>query len=173
MSKFRYGLASLILADIDPANGGALDGTGKELKDVVYRDSFDLVEDEGTTTDHFSEMNPDPEISFTEGGKTTAQVQIMDTSVEMHALLKGGEVVTDGTTGDKTWSKPEAHQNIEKHVTMITDDGYKYVIPRAKIMARKNDQIRRNQIFLFNVSFTPLKPEFEGLAAMDVIEPGA
>lgn len=174
MSKYRYGLNSLVLANIDPANGGALiDGSERDIYDDVYRDTFDLVEEEGTNTEHYSEMDPDPKVVFNEQGKTTAKMQIMDTSVETLALLKGGTVVTDGTNGDKTWSKPNVFQSIEKHVTIVTSDGYKFVIPRAKISARQNNQFRRNGIGLLDVTITPLTPEFAGLAALDVIEPSA
>lgn len=170
MGKMRYGYKSLAMADIDEATGLAKAGTVKELKEDVYRDSFNIVEEEGTTTDHFSEMDPDPKISFTETGKTTATLQVMDTSVDTLALLKGGEVV-DGAQGERTWSKPATTSNIEKHVTLETLDGYKIVIPRAKVSARLNHQVRRNGIALLDVTFTALKPAVEGLATIDVIEP--
>ena len=171
MSKYRYGLASFKIDDINPADGTAA-GTPVELKDDVYRDTFDIVEAEGTTTDHFAEMAVVPNISFTEKGTTSITLQIMNTAVDSLALLAGGEVVTDGTSGDKTWSEPDVYQAIEKYLELETQDGYKVIVPRAKISARKNFQIRRNNIWLLDVTITPLKPEFEGLAAFDMIEPG-
>ena len=171
--KYRYGYKSLKLSDIDPATGLAAAGTAKELKEDVYRDTFDIVEEEGTTTDHFSEMDADPKISFTEGGKTNVRLQVMDTSVETLALLKGGEVVTNGETGDKTYSKPSTAQQIVKYVELETQDGYKIVIPRGKVVARLNHQVRRNGIALLDVTITPMTPEVAGLSAMDTIEPGA
>lgn len=169
MSKFRYGYKSLKLSDIDPATGLASAGTEKELKDDVYRDTFNIVEEEGTTTDHFSEMDPDPKISFQEGGKTNVTLSCMDTSVETLALLKGGAVVD--VAGEKTWSKPRITPQIEKYVELETLDGYKIVIPRGKVSARYNNQVRRNGIALLEVTITPLSPAVEDLATMDIIEP--
>ena len=168
MSKYRYGYKSLKLSDIDPATGLAAAGTAKEMKDDVYRDTFDIVEEEGTTTDHFSEMDPDPKISFTEDGKVNVTLSIMDTSVETLALLKGGEVVT--ADGKKTWSRPKATPQILKYVELETVDGYKVIIPKGKVKARINHQVRRNGIGLLEVTITPLSPDVEGLNSFDVVE---
>lgn len=174
MAKYRYGYKSLKLSDIDPATGLALAGTSKELKEEVYRDSFDMVEEEGTTTDHYSEMNPDPKISFTEDGKTNLTLSIMDTSVETLAMFKGGEVVavTDSTSGKttKTWSKPNSSPQIEKFIEMETQDGAKIIVPRGKIKARINNQVRRNGIALLEVAIVVQDPGVDGLASIDVVE---
>lgn len=170
MSKYRYGYKSLKLSDIDPATKLAKAGTEKELKEDVYRDSFDIVEEEGATTDHFSEMDPDPKISFSETGKTNITLQIMDTSVDTLALLKGGSVVVD-VNQNRVWSKPKESVQKEKYVELETQDGYKIVVPRGKVVARYNNQVRRNGIALLDLTITPLTPELEDLAAMDIIEP--
>lgn len=170
MSKYRFGYKSLVLSDIDPATGLAKAGTEKELKEDVYRDTFDIQEEEGTTTDHFSEMDPDPKISFTETGKTNITLSIMDTSVDTLALFKGGSVVAD-VDGNRTWSKPAVNVQIEKHITLETQDGYKVIVPRGKVVARYSNNVRRNGIALLQVSITPLTPEVDGLAAIDIVEP--
>lgn len=170
MGKYRYGLTSLKISDIDSATGLALAGTEKELMDDVYRDTFDIVEEEGTTTDHFSEMNVDPEISFSEAGVMNLMLDIMDTSVETTAILKGGTVVID-PDGNKIWSKPKANIQIEKYVEIITQDGNKIIIPRGKVMATINNQVRRNGIGLLKVKIRPQNPKVEGLAAFDILEP--
>ncbi len=170
MSKYRYGLVSLKISDIDPATGLAAAGTEKELKDDVYRDTFDVTEEDGTTTDHFSEMNVDPEISFNEDGAMNLMMEVMDTSVDNLALLKGGEVVVD-VEGKRIWSKPKANIQIEKHIEIETQDGYKMIIPRGKVMATINNKVRRNGIGLIKVKIRPLNPLVDGLAAFDMVEP--
>lgn len=157
------------MSDIDPATGLALAGTEKELKEDVYRDSFDFTEEEGTTTDHFAEMDVDPKISFTERGKLNMALQIMDTSVDNAALLMGGEVVD--VAGEKTWSRPSANVEINKYIEVETEDGYKFIVPKAKVMGRINNQVRRNGIALIDVTITPQKPNMEGLATLDIVEP--
>lgn len=169
MSKFRYGLASLKVSDIDPATGLALAGSVKELKEDVYRDSFDFIEEEGTDTDHFSESDVDPKISFNERGKLKLTLQIMDTSVDTLALLMGGNVVD--VVGVKTWSRPAMNIQKEKYVEIETADGYKMVVARGSLSARYNNQVRRNGIALINVTITPLTPQVGGLATLDIIEP--
>lgn len=172
MSKYRYGLTSFVVDDINPADGTAAGTSPKELKEDVYRDTFDLIEEEGAETEHYNEMDSTPLVTFNEPGSETITLQVMDTRVDTLALLLGGTVVT-GAGGEKTWSKPDVVSVIEKHVTIETQDGYKVVIPRAKFTARKNFQIRRNNIWLIDVTIKPLKPQFAGLAAIDVIEPAS
>ncbi|MEZ7494509.1 hypothetical protein QO206_03365 [Leeuwenhoekiella aequorea] len=169
MGKFRYGLKSLKIEDINEADGlGA--GEPIELKDDVYRDTFNIVEADGTTTDIYNEMDVDPVLSFSEQGKISATVQIMDTRVETLALLLGGEVITVAGTS-KTWSRPTVNLNLEKRVEFVTLDGYKMIIARGRIMGKINHQVRRNGIALVDITITALKPSVDGLATLDVIEP--
>lgn len=168
MGKYKFGYKSLKISDIDPATGLAADGTAYELKEDVYRDSFNIVEEEGTVTDEYSEMDPDPKISFTEQGKTNLTLSIMDTTVETLKLLKGGEVVI--ADGKKTWSKPRTNVQIEKYIEMETADGQTIIVPRGKLMARYNNEVRRNGIALLDVTITVLVPEVEDLAPIDFVE---
>lgn len=169
MGKFRYGLSSLKVDDINAADGlGA--GAAVELKDDVYRDTFNIVEEDATSTPIYNEMDVDPVMEFTEKGRISATLQIMDTSVETLALLCGGEVVTVAGTS-KTWSRPTENQNLEKRVEFETQDGYKIIIPRGRVNARINHQVRRNGIALVDVTIMALKPLVDGLATIDVIEP--
>lgn len=168
MGKYKYGYKSLKIWDIDPATGLKADGTDYQLKEDIYRDSFNIVEEEGTVTDEFSEMDPDPKVSFTEQGKTSLQFSIMDTRVETLKLFKGGEVVI--ADGKKTWSKPRTNVQIEKYIEMETVDGQTIIVPRGKLMARYNNEVRRNGIALLDVSISVLVPEVEDLAPMDFVE---
>lgn len=169
--KFSYGIKSLIVADIDPATGLALAGTEVELEPNIYRDTFDITEEEGTTTDHYAEMIPDPKISFKEPGKDVGTFQIMDTQADMLVLFLGGTVTEDaGPPARKTWSKSKTAVNIEKFMKLTTPDNTEIIMPRCQMSGRKVFQIRRNQIWVIEVTVTPLAPKFEDLSAMDVIE---
>ncbi|MAO42160.1 hypothetical protein [Leeuwenhoekiella sp.] len=169
MPKYRYGLASLKIDDINAADGlGA--GSPTELKDDVYRDTFNIVEEEGTSTPVYNEMDVDPVMEFTEKGRISATLQIMDTSVDTLALLCGGEVVTIAGTS-KTWSRPSENLHVEKRLEFETQDGYKIIIPRGRVNARINHQVRRNGIALVDVTIMALKPLVDGLAAFDMVEP--
>lgn len=172
MTKYRYGITAFEVSDINPTTGLAT-GTPKDLKEDIFRDSFDLIEEDGVTTDIFSEMDDNPKISFNEKGVTNLTVQIMDTSVDTLALLLGGTVVSSGTPVVRTWNEPAAAQNIEKNIKITTVDGYIVTVYRGKISAKKNFQLRRNNIWLIDVSIKPLTPLVPGLPSLDIVEPSA
>jgi len=158
-----------VIADIDPANGGALAGSEVDIFDDIFRDTFDMTEEEGTETNLYAEMNNTPKVAFREPGAETLSFEYMDTSPDRLKLFLGGEVNTVGQ--EKIWSKPANQGIIYKHVTITLLDGTIMVIPRAKVVGAKNFQFRRNNIWTLDVSLTPLTPEFPALAPMDIKEP--
>lgn len=168
MSKYKYGIASFIVDNINPADGSALGDLALDITDQIYRDTFDMTEEDGTATEHYSEMDNTPFLAFEEPGKETLSFELTDTNVDNLALFLGGSVVT--ALGRKTWSKP-ANQGVnEKHIKITTVDGTNITIPRAKVVAKKNFTFRRNEPWRVTVTLTPLTPEFPGLAAMDIDE---
>ena len=168
MSRYKYGISSFIVDNINPVNGNALGDLNLDITDMIYRDSFDMTEEDGTETEHYAEMNNTPFLSFQEPGKETLSFELTDTSVDNLARFLGGAVVT--VTGRKIWSKP-ANQGVnEKHIVITTVDGTRITIPRAKVVAQKNFTFRRNEPWRLSVSLTPLTPEFPSLAAMDIDE---
>jgi len=138
---------------------------------MVYRDSFNMTEEEGATIDHYSEMDNTPKVSFTEVGKEIITLQLMETQVDNLVLFLGG-TKTVVATRDR-WSKPTTATDIEKFISITTNDGTTIQIPRAKLTARKNLQFRRNGIWLIDVTLTPLTPKGGTLAAMVIDDPAA
>lgn len=168
-TKYSFGISAFTIADIDP--GTFLGINPVNVKEAVYRDSFNMTEEEGTTTDHYSEMDTTPKVSFTEVGKETLTFQVMETQVDMLVLFLGGTKTT--VSGRDRWSKPTTATNIEKFVTITTNDGTTIQIPRAKITGRKNLQFRRNGIWLIDVTLTPLTPKGGSLASIVIDDPAA
>lgn len=167
MAKYSYGIASFTIGDISPTTG--LQINPLNIKEAVYRDSFNMTEEEGTTTDHYSEMDTTPKVSFTEVGKETLTLQLMETQAAMLLAFLGGTVaVLDGTSA---WTKPAGATNIEKFLDITTVDGTRIRIPRAKVTGRKNMQFRRNGIWLIDVTITPLSPLLGTLGAMVINDP--
>lgn len=166
-TKYSYGISAFTVADID--SGTFLGINPVDVKEMVYRDSFNMTEEEGTTTDHYSEMDTTPKVSFTEVGKETITLQLMETQVDNLVLFLGGTKSVVG--GRDRWSKPTTASDIEKFVTITTNDGTTIQIPRCKITARKNLQFRRNGIWLIDVTMTPLTPKGGTLAAMVIDDP--
>lgn len=167
MAKYSYGIASFTIGDIDPITG--LQINPLDVKEMVYRDSFNMTEEEGTTTDHYSEMDTTPKVSFTEVGKETLTLQLMETQAAVLVKFLGGTVAT--LDGSSAWSKPTGAGNIEKFLDITTVDGTRIRIPRAKVTGRKNMQFRRNGIWLIDVTITPLSPLLGTLAAMVINDP--
>lgn len=169
MSKYKYGIKNFVIADIDPANGGPLAGSTLDIVAEIFRDTFDMTEEDGTTTDLYTEMDNTPFLSFQEPGKETLALQVVNTKPERLEFFLGGTVVTAG--GKVTWSKPANQGIIEKHCTITLLDDTIMTIPRGKVVGKKNFQFRRNNIWTLDVSIVPLTPEFVGLAPMDISEP--
>lgn len=170
MSKYSYGINSFLVADIDPTTGLGINPV--ETKEAVYRDTFNVAEEEGTTTDHYSEMDSTPKVSFTEIGKETITLQLMETDTATLANYLGGSVVVEG--GKNTWEKPSGQATVEKHLTVVTEDGVTLTYPRVKVTARKNFQLRRNGLWLLDVTMTvlsPMLPTGAPLAAVIVADP--
>lgn len=171
MSKYKYGIKNFWVRTINPADGTGLAAGELDITSEIYRDTFDMTEEDGTETDHYAEMDNTPFLSFQEPGKEELAFEVIDTRPERLALFLGGAIVEAGNK--KTWSKPANAGIIEKHITIVTLDDTEIVIPRAKVVAKKNFTFRRNQPWTLPVTLTPLTPEFPALAAMDISEPTA
>lgn len=171
MGKYKYGIKTCIIGNIDPANGGVLTGSGVDITADIYRDTFNLAQATGTETEHYSEMDDTPKLAFSELGKRTITFQLLDTRPESLARFLGGTVVEAG--GKKTWSAPTVSVLNEKHMVLTLLDDTQIVMPRASVQAATNFQVRRNAPALLDVTITPLTPEFVGLDAFSVSEPTA
>lgn len=160
MAKYSYGISSFKYGDINQTTGEIENPV--ELIEELYRDSLNVAEEEGTSTAHYSEMNSTPKVEFTEIGKETITIQVMDTSAAMLERFLGGTVAT--LDGSSAWSKPTVATNIEKFLDITTVDGKRIRYPRAKVTGRKNFQLSRNQIWVIDVTIVPLTPLLGSLA---------
>jgi hypothetical protein len=170
VKKYAYGISSLIISDIDPVTGLAVAG-GVEVKDEVFRDTFNLTTGDGNRTDQFAEMSVNPDVSFLEQGTTTGLFSLMNTSAARKQLLMGGTVTTVDLK--ETWSQPNNKIAIEKNIVATTVDGTVITIYRASVDGKLNFQFRRNNILLLDANFAILQPKVDGLPAMDVSDPAA
>lgn len=169
MGKYKYGIQTCIIGNIDPATGGVVALSAVDILEDIYRDTFNLAQTTGTETEHFSEMNDTPKLKFSELGSRTITFQLLDTRPESLARFLGGTVVT--ANGKNTWSAPTVTSLNEKHMVLTLLDGTEITMPRASVQAATNFQIRRNAPALLDVTITPLSPEFSGLSAFSVSEP--
>ena len=96
MAKYKYGIKTFTIAEIDPANGAAVVAGALEVTADVKRDTFQMTEEDGTSVDIYSEMDNTPVGSFEEPGKENLVCELLDTTVERLAFFLGGSVVTAG-----------------------------------------------------------------------------
>lgn len=167
MAKYAYALSSFKFGDINQTTGAMENEV--ELIEAVYRDSLNTTEEEGTATEHYSEMDSTPKVSFQEVGKETITVQIMETQAAMLQRFLGGTVTT--LDGSDAWSKPSVSTDIEKFIDITTLDGTRIRYPRAKVTGRKNFQMARNKIWLIDVTIVPLTPLLGSLASVVINDP--
>ena len=167
MPKYSYGISSFLIGDINPVDGTMLNPV--EFVEHVYKDTFNVTEEEGQTVDHYSEMDTTPKVSFTDVGKENIVFQCMDTAVAQLARFFGGSVVDVG--GRDQWDKPATLVSVEKSVKAVTSDGTDLEYFRVKVTPRKNFQLRRNGIWLLDITMTPLVPILGGLPTVRVTDP--
>lgn len=164
--KIAYGIASFKVGDIDPTTGAILNPV--EFKDAIYRDTMTFIQADGTTEKHYNEMDNVPQAAITTPGEDEFKVSIMEALAANLETFLGGTVTTVTTVN--TWHKPASVTSIEKYIEVITTDGTKITIPRAHVVGKKNFELKRNKIWLIDVSITPLKPLLGTLDAVEIVE---
>ena len=90
MPKYSFGIAAFSMGDIDGTTG--LQTSPIDLKETVYKDTFNVTEEEGTSVEHYSEMDSTPKVSFQDIGKETLTFQMMDTGTDKLVQFLGGSV---------------------------------------------------------------------------------
>lgn len=163
MARLHVRLAGAGITYAPIANDGG-PGTVFVPYGKIYQDSANIDEQDGTTTEHFSEESDNPEYSEDSLGPWTATYQVMNPDAEIKAALKGGEVT--GTAPNKKWARPAVAQTIEKTVKIAFKSGGYFLIPRAKVKASDTGQIGKNGILLMAVTITALQPDKESEMAV-------
>jgi hypothetical protein len=162
--KLIYGISSFKVGDIDPTTGGILNPV--EFKDIIYRDTVSLIQNDGTTEKHYNEMDNVPQAAITEPGEDVFKLSVMEAIANNLEIFLGGTVTT--LTGVNTWHKPAGVTSVEKYIEFITVDGTKITIPRAHVVGKKNFDVKRNKLWLIDVTLTPLKPTLGTLDAVEI-----
>lgn len=166
MAEIRaFGLKSIKIGAIEQF--ATLEALG-----VTYKDTADLIQDDDSTTEIFSEENDNPELVLSTKGRTTLKWTIMDVAPKTLVKVLGGTVTT--VTLKDTWNEPAATVNIEKSIEIVTVDGTVIRIARAKIVAKKNFAFRKQGVLLIEITAQVLKPStVSALPPVSVAEPVA
>ena len=167
MSNLAYGINSLVIADINPADGSAQNPT--EFINNVYRNTIEINEPEETETDHYVEGSRDPLLVVGQAGKTIVNAMLVNLAATQRLVLQGGAVAT--VDSKDQWTPDDDNVNIEKHVTAVTEDGHTIVFPRVKVKGRFTGNITESELLKIAAKMTVLKPQFAGLKSIMVTYP--
>lgn len=161
-----YGLKKLEWGDI------AADGDmGTVLADVgtVYKDTCDLQEEDGSTTEHYGEQYDDPFVIIEKRGKLTLKFSIVDVKPDNLVKWLGGTVTT--VNSKDTWNRPKSVPNIEKSFKATTQNDAIFKIPRGKVKGKINWKVAGQEVAKVDIIVTALQPTKEGVDNFMVDEP--
>lgn len=169
MGKYRYGLKTFEISDIDEAGAIVSDST-VDLTANVYKKSLEITEAEGTTTKHFAEGFSIPAVVLKEAGEETAKVALFGVDLSLLESLKGG---VSATYNDKTkYVKPITEGSVEKHVRFVTKDGVEIIYKRAFIDTARDEKLNDSDVAMLNVIMIPLIPNDDSDEAVIIQEEG-
>ena len=168
MSKITYGVEKFEVADIDEATGlpTAFADIGK-----VYKDTASMQEDDPTITEHYSELNDDPELILKQKGNTTLKLSLMEFTISTFEEYFGGTVVVDAFTGTATWHKPRSMPNVEKAFRITTQEGSVLTLNRGYVMPKFILAPKRNEISLVELTIRVLNPKVTDVSPMTFQRP--
>lgn len=151
--KRSIGLASIKMGPID-ATGGM--GTTLTTLALTLADSAELTQEDGTTTDIYSEENDDPTEIIEEKGKSMLKFSIIDYTPATLKEVLGGDV--SGTGSAAVWKAPSSVQIIERSIEVITKSGVKFQIVRARIKAKIVAKFSKKGVAQVDIVATILTP---------------
>jgi hypothetical protein len=169
-------ITTLGLSSIKVGNIASDGGMGQTLAalGLTYENTCNMVTEDPTVTEFFSEENDDPVASLSKSGKTTLNFSIMDANVDTLVAVFGGEKKTEGTAPQAVTHRWEAPSNvpvIEKSIEVKPITGLRIEIPRASIRGKMNSQFSKNGLFLIDVVCTVLVPTKANTPKMTIYEP--
>ncbi|MDR1456379.1 MAG: hypothetical protein LBJ01_12060 [Tannerella sp.] len=158
-SVVTLGLAKIEVGELE-SDGGM--GTSLAPLGYTYKETAQMAQEDGTTTDHEVEELDTPLESSTQPGKLSFNFSIADPDLDTLAKIFGGTV-----TGTK-WNMPDASPELELSVRITPRKGLMFEIPRAKVVAKFNGSFSKTTLFLVEVSCTVLQPLKSGTSRVTV-----
>lgn len=151
--KRILGVGQIAVGDI-AADGGV--ATTFAPLGVTYKDTAELMQEEGEDIIHECEELDDPIENIPTKGKTTIKWSIVDFTPEVLIKVLGGS--KSGTTPNFKWEAPDAATVIEKSVEITDKRGSKITFPRVSIKAAINYKLAKSGIAQVVITGTVLQP---------------
>lgn len=169
MAEIRsYGLEYIKVGAIE-ADGGL--STALAALGVTFENTAELVQDDAEITEIKSEENIEPEEIFEVEGTKRVNWSVMNYDADKLVIVLGGTAT--GVAPNKTWESPVSKDPIELSVEFKTKTGHIVQIPRAKITAKLNWQIRKNGMALVEISARVMTPAKADTPPISITKPAA
>lgn len=166
MAEIRpYGLEYIKVGPIE--SDGSM-STNLAALGVTYENTAELIQDDPEITEVKSEENIEPEEIFEVEGTKRINWSIMNYDPDQLVTILGG--TASGTAPNKTWASPVSKDPIELSIEFKTKSGHIVQIPRAKITAKLNWQMRKNGVALVDISGRIMTPT-NGSAPVSITKP--
>ncbi len=160
MTKFRYGLKSLIISELD-ADGSPINPI--ELTKYVYTKTYETTESEGSKTEHHAANQIYASIILRETVSEVTKFTLFNFPLSLKESLKGGTATElDGKT---TYSNPVTNAVIERHVVMVTKDDVSKTYFRCFVDVVKDHKFNDTDVEMLKVTLIPMLP-IDGSAAV-------
>lgn len=143
-----FGTSSVEVAPIKPDGSMPLETAFTELC-KTYKNSVEIVDQDPTTTEEYSDQSTEPIAAFVEAGKTEGKFSGYEYAPETLTKLLGGTVV------DNEWMEGD-NMGQEVALRFKTDSGHQISYPKVKLFGKKNLKLQKNAIALIDCTFTPL-----------------
>jgi len=146
-------------------------GTSLAALGVTYQDTAELIQDDPDITEIYSEENVDPEETLEVDGVKRMNWSIMNYDPDEMVKILGG--TASGTAPNKTWESPTTKEPIELSVEYKSKRGDIVQIPRMKINAKINWQMRKKGVALIDIKGTVMTPTKAGVAPVKMTRPAS
>jgi hypothetical protein len=163
-----YGLKKIEAGAI--ASDGDMGATLSDIG-IIYKDTCDLQEEDGSTTEHYGEASDDPFLVIDKRGKMTLKFSLVDVTPDTLVKYLGGSVTTVSTKDQ--WNRPKTVPNIELSFKCTTQNDVTFSIPRGKVKAKINWKVAGLEVAKVDFTITALEPTKTGVASFMVNEPAA
>lgn len=161
MNIVTLGLSAILGKSGEPTAGNFSE-TGYTRYGLTYQDTAKMAQEEGESTEFYSEEEDDPIDEITKAGKITFSFSIMNPTLEVLKRLFGGEIASD------IWAYPDAEASIEESLIILPKKGLKFQAPRTKLKAKFNGEFSKKGLLLLEVTATVMKPNTSGLKKLYV-----
>ncbi|GAB3701439.1 hypothetical protein GCM10027592_29550 [Spirosoma flavus] len=158
------GITSIKMGAI-AVDGGV--GTSLTVIGSTREDTAEMVQEDPTKTELFTEESDTPFYTAVKQGKISFNFSLAEPDVDQLARVFGG--TTSGTP--KVWDMPTAVVQLEQTLEINPKVGMKFLIPRGLVTAKMGGKFSKNDAFAVAITVDVLTPTKDGVPPLRVTNP--